>query len=377
MNARTGLVWHETFMWHQQGKYSGLMPADFPVQPGQHYETPESKRRIKNLLDACGMTRNLAHIEPRPATDAELERVHTPAYLAQLARDNALPEASAGFDAPFSRGSFDLARLAAGGAIEAVDRILADALDNAYLLARPVGHHAQSGIGKGFCLVNNASIAAAHALASGLDRVAFVDVDVHHGNGAEEIFWQDPRVLTISIHQERWFPPDSGDVTAVGEGPGRGFNINIPLPAGCGFGAYRAAMEEIILPALDIHRPQMLFVPFGFDAGAQDPLGRMILGSNHFRYIAAQLRRAAQRHCGGRMLVTHEGGYNESTTPFMALAMLEAVSGIESGVTDPYGAIMDGMPGHDLLMHQRAALDQAKAPLELLRSVIGQSAGAA
>lgn len=371
MNARTGLVWHETFMWHSQGKFSGLFPAIFPVQPGHHYETPESKRRIKNLFDASGFTSQLAQVDPRPATDAELERVHTAKYLAQLARDNELPEASAGFDAPFTRGSFDLARLAAGGAIEAVNRILSGDLDSAYMLARPVGHHAESAIGKGFCLVNNCAIAAAHALASGLERVAMIDVDVHHGNGAEEIFWRDPRVLTISVHQDRWFPPDTGDVADVGEGDGRGFNLNIPLPAGSGFGAYRAALDEVILPALDAFKPQMLFIPFGFDAGAQDPLGRMILGSNHFRHIAAALKDVAARHAGGRIMVTHEGGYNEATTPFMALAAIEAISGLSSGVIDPYGEIMDGMPGHPILAHQREAVDAAKANLELLRSVAG------
>lgn len=367
MGARTGLVWHETFMWHQQGKYSGLMPAQFPVQPGEHYETPDSKRRIKNLFDACGLTQKLTPIEPRLATDEELTRVHSSEYIAQLTCDNALPEASAGFDAPYSRGGFDLARLAAGGAIEAAQHILTARVDNAYLLARPVGHHAETGMGKGFCLLNNAAIAAANCLASGLKRIAFVDVDVHHGNGAEEIFWRDPRVLTISVHQDRWFPPNSGDVDAIGEGDGKGYNLNIPLPAGSGFGAYRAVIDEIIIPALDAFQPQMLFVPFGFDAGAQDPLGRMILGSNHFRYIAAQLKHAAQKHCGGKMLVTHEGGYNEATIPFMALAMMEAISGVNTGVVDPYGEIMDNMPGHDILDHQRAAVDRAKKNLALLQ----------
>lgn len=371
MTARTGFVWHETFMWHSQGRYSGLIPAGFPVQPGHHYETPESKRRIKNLFDASGFTPRLLSIAPRPATDAELERVHKPEYLAQLARDNELPEASAGFDAPFVRGSFDLARLASGGAIEAVDRILSGEIDNAYLLARPVGHHAESGIGKGFCLLNNAAVAAAHALANGIERIAFVDVDVHHGNGAEEIFWRDPRVLTISVHQERWFPPDTGDVGDIGEGDGRGFNLNIPLPAGSGFGAYKAALDDVIVPALDIYRPQLLFLPFGFDAGAQDPLGRMILGSNHFRHIATALKAVAERHCNGRVMVTHEGGYNEATAPFFALAMVEAISGLESGVVDPYGAIMDSMPGHDLLAHQREAVDAAKANLQILRQAVG------
>lgn len=375
--TRTGLVWHELFMWHSQGKFSGLLPAVFPIQPGSHYETAEGKRRIKNLLDATGMTRKLVPVDPRPATDAELERVHGAAYLRQLAADNELPEASAGFDAPFSRGSFDIARLASGGAIAAVDQILAGEIDNAYLLARPVGHHAESTIGKGFCLVNNAAVAAAHALANGIERVAFVDVDVHHGNGAEEIFWNNPKVLTISVHQDKWFPPDTGGVEAVGEGAGKGFNLNIPLPAGSGFGAYKAVVDEVILPALDAYRPQMLFVPFGFDAGAQDPLGRMILGSSHFRYIAEALKGAAIRHCDGRMLVTHEGGYNEATTPFMALAMIEAISGADSGVSDPYGEIMDGMHGHDLLSHQREAIDLARVNLAgLAEAVAGLSVAA-
>lgn len=376
MGKKTGLIWHETFMWHMQGKFSGLLPAVFPLQPGQHVEGPEGKRRIKNLLDAIGLTPQLTHVEPRLATDEELLRAHLPGYIEQLQRDNELAEASAGFDAPFSRGSFDIARLAAGGAIKAVDAILAGELDNAYLLARPIGHHAESGLGKGFCLINNGAIAAHHALASGkVERVAFVDLDVHHGNGAEDIFWDDPRVLTISLHQERWFPPDSGDVGDVGEGPGEGFNINVPLPAGCGFGAYRKAFEQIVLPALDAFRPQMLFVPFGYDAGAQDPLGRMILGSSHFRFMAELLVAAAERHCGGRMLVTHEGGYNESTTPFMALAVIEAISGIASGVADPYGEIMDHMHGHALLPHQQAAIDAAaRHGLEKLRAALAVSA---
>lgn len=374
MNSRTGLIWHELFMWHRQGNYSGLMPANYPVQPGTHYETAEGKRRIKNLLDASGMIADLAPVKVRPATDEELHRVHTPRYIAQLERDNKEAEAMAGFDAPYSRGSFDIARLAGGGVIEAIDAIHSGELDRAYLLGRPVGHHAESDEGKGFCLINNAAVGAGHALAKGFHRIAFVDVDVHHGNGAEEIFYEDPRVLTISIHQDRWFPPDTGDVADTGKGAGAGYNLNIPLPGGCGFGAYRKAFDEVIVPALDAFEPDLIVVPFGVDAGAQDPLGRMILGSNHFRWMAETLRAAAERHCGGRMLVTHEGGYNEATSPFMALAVIEAISGVSSGIVDPYGAIMDGMAGHDLLPHQAAAIDAAAAKLTPLREAIGATA---
>src|SRR4029077_14661744 len=129
----------------------------------------------------------------------------------------------------------------------------------------------------GFCVLANPSIAAAHALsAHGVDRVAIVDVDVHHGDGAETIWWHDPRVLTISVHQAGWFPPDSGAMTSRGGRSGFGTNINIPLPPGSGIGAYLATMDRVILPALRRFRPQMLVVPCGFDAAAQDPLGRMM-----------------------------------------------------------------------------------------------------
>ena len=361
MARRSGLVWHETLMWHNVGVFSGLFPAGMPVQPGQHFETPEGKRRIKNLLDAVDFTDRLSRIDVRDATDDELARVHDVEYIARMVRDDREPTGSAGFDAPFTRGSVAIARRAAGGAIAAAEAVLRGDVDNAYALIRPSGHHAERAEGKGICIFNNAAVAAAHVLAtSDISRVAFVDVDVHHGNGAENIFWRDPRVLTISLHQDRWFPPASGMVEHNGEGAGKHFNLNVPLPAGCGFGAYRTAFEQVVMPALDLYRPQMIFAPFGFDGGAQDPMGRMILSSNSFRYMAEQLVGAAERHASERLVLTHEGGYNESTVPFMALAVLEAISGLSSGVEDPYAVIMDTMHGHDLLPHQEAAIARSR-----------------
>jgi acetoin utilization deacetylase AcuC-like enzyme len=344
-------------MWHHVGAFAGLFPAGFPVQPGQHFETPEGKRRIKNLLDAIDFTDHLIQVAARDATDDELARVHDRDYIASMVRADQEPTGSAGFDAPFTRGSVAIARRAAGGAIAAAEAVLSGTVDNAYALLRPSGHHAERAEGKGICIFNNAAVAAAHVLAtSDVSRIAFVDVDVHHGNGAEEIFWRDPRVLTISLHQDRWFPPASGMVERNGEGAGEHFNINVPLPAGCGFGAYRTAFEQVVMPALGLYRPQMIFAPFGFDGGAQDPMGRMILSSNSFRYMADQLVGAADRYASGRLVLTHEGGYNESTVPFMALAVFEAISGLSSGVEDPYAVIMDNMHGHDLLPHQEAVV---------------------
>lgn len=371
---RTGLVWHERYMWHEQGLYSGLMPMGYPVQLGRHHEHPETKRRLKNLLDACEFTPTLVNVPARAATREELLTVHTPGYLDRLDALDAGHGGNAGFDAPFTPGSVAIARLAAGGCLEALDAVLDGRVDNVYCLVRPIGHHAEPDSGKGFCLYSNAALVARRALARGLKRVALVDIDVHHGNGAERAFWQDPDVLTVSLHQSHWFPPDSGDTAAVGEGPGHGFNLNVPLPAGSGFGAYQAAFEQVVLPALEQFKPELVLMPAGYDAGAQDPLGRMILSSNHFRWITEQLLAVADRHAGGRFIATHEGGYNESTVPFMGLAVIEAMAGRASGVVDPYGAIFDAMEGHALLPHQQAAVDAAAANLALLEAGLARGA---
>jgi acetoin utilization deacetylase AcuC-like enzyme len=360
MQRRTGLVWHERFMWHDLGRYAGLMPAGYPVQPGLPFENWEAKRRLKNLLDASELTRKLVSIEPRLATRTELLRVHTPGYLDRLVALNEQDAGLAGMDAPLTRGSWDIASLAAGGCLAAVDAILARHIDNAYALVRPIGHHAEPDGGKGFCLLSNPSLAAAHALqAHGLERIAIVDLDVHHGNGAQKAFWRDPRVLTISLHQERWFPPDSGDREERGEGDGFGTNLNIPLPAGCGWGAYQAAFERVVLPALRRFQPKFIVVPCGYDAGAQDPLGRMILHSGAYRAMVTSLLEIAAETAGGRLLVTQEGGYNEWSVPFMGLAVFEALSGERSGVSDPLGEIFASMHGHALIPHQELAIDAA------------------
>jgi acetoin utilization deacetylase AcuC-like enzyme len=360
MVRRTGLVWHELFMWSEQGRYAGVMPADYPIQPGQHHENPQTKRRLKNLLDVCGMTDQLIAIPPRPAARVELERVHTREYLDKLDLMNEELAGIVGIDASVTKGGVDIAKLAAGGCIAAVDAIMKGSLDNAYALVRPIGHHAEPNEGKGFCVLANPSLAAAHALAvHKLERVAIVDIDVHHGNGAETTFWTDSRVLTISVHQARWFPPGRGDITERGAGAGYGTNINVPLPAGSGIGAYKATMAQVILPALDRFQPNFLIVPCGFDAAAQDPLGRMMLDSEAYRHLPSEFVGAAATLCNGRLLTTHEGGYNETMVPFLGLAVIEAMSGIETGVVDPYRDFFANAPGQELLPHQAAVISAA------------------
>ncbi|MGZ0703084.1 class II histone deacetylase [Pseudomonas piscis] len=360
----TALVWHELYMWHSTGNHAGLFAPGLQIQPGLHFENPESKRRLKNLLDISGITEQLLLVKPKAATDEQLLRVHGADYLQALQRLSDQQGGDAGDNTPFGSGSFEIARLSAGGVIDAVERVLRGDARNAYALVRPPGHHAEADRGRGFCLLANAALAAHEALAvHELQRIAVVDWDVHHGNGTQSIFWSDPRVLTISLHQDGNYPQDSGTVEEQGAGAGLGFNINIPLPPGAGEDAYLHAFDEIVLPALAAHRPELILVPCGFDAGAHDPLGRMLLHSEAYRKLTARLMRAAEQLCGGRLVLCHEGGYEANSVPYFGLAVIETLSGLHSGIVDPHLSAMRALPGQALAEHQRQWIAQLKASL--------------
>lgn len=360
---KTGLVWNERYMWHDTGNAAGIMPAGFGVEPYQHAENPDTKRRLKNLLDASGLTQQLVNIDDRPATDEEILSVHTPDYLSKL---TALNETGgdAGVFTPMGKGSLDIARLAAGGVISLMDAILDGVVDNGYALVRPPGHHALPEEGMGFCLLANGAIAGKHALERrGLKRIAFVDWDVHHGNGTEAAFISDPRALTISIHQDRCFPPDTGAMETIGEGPGRGFNLNLPMPPGTGVGAYLKLFQEVVIPALRAYQPDFIIVPCGFDAGAYDPLGRQMMTSGGYAELTSMLLNAADELCNGNLLMCHEGGYNASTVPYHGLAVIETLSGIKSSLDDPFEPLLSGLAGQEVQPHQKAVIEQAKSLL--------------
>lgn len=361
----TGFLYHELYMWHETGNLAGPLPFGNPVQPFQHSEHPETKRRIRNLLDVSGLLQQLTPIEPRPATEQEILRFHTRAHLEKIRAGNEYFGIDAGFFTPMGRGSFEIALLAAGGVIEAVDAVLAGKVKNAYALVRPPGHHALSDLAMGFCLFGNAAIAGFHLLeVKKLKRIAFVDWDVHHGNGTQAAFWEDPRALTISIHQDNCFPPNSGHLSERGAGKGEGFNINIPLPPGSGVGAHEAAFDRIIVPALRKYRPEFIIVPSGFDAGAYDPLGRQMMTSEGYRSLTKKLMDVADEVCGGRLVMCHEGGYSAITVPFFGLAVLEQLSDIRTGVVDPFQEMLGGLGGHALQPHQDAVIRQAEALLK-------------
>lgn len=362
----TGFLSHERYFWHDTRSAGLFLPAGGAIEPDEHPENPRTKRRFRNLLEVSGLLEQLVPLAPRAATEAEIVRFHDAAYVARVRELSAAGGGDAGELTPFGPGSYEIALLSAGGVIAAVDAVFAGRVRNVYALVRPPGHHAERDRGRGFCLFGNVAIAAMHARAThGLSRIAVVDWDVHHGNGTQQAFWSDPSVLTISLHQDRYYPQETGAASEVGEGAGRGFNLNVPLPPGCGAGAYRAAMERVVLPALRAYRPELVIVASGFDGGVTDPLGRMLLHSRSYREMTRDLVKLAEDVSGGRLVLAHEGGYSTGYVPFCGLAVMEELSGITTGVEDPFLSFFEGMAGHDLLSHQESAIDAAAKNLAI------------
>ena len=363
----TGLIWDERCMWHNSGLHFG--PSSRWIEPIKHPENVEGKRRIKNLLDASGLTNKLICPVFKKATEEDILRVHSSDYLKEVTK---VSESGGGNLAKqlattnIGEHGIDIALLAAGGAIAAVKAVMEGTVDNAYALIRPPGHHAKADEALGFCIFANAALAGQYALDEhGLDRIAFVDWDVHHGNGTESIFLGDPRVYTISIHQENCFPPNSGGVDQIGLGDGVGANLNIPLPPGSGEPAYLAAFDRVVKPALERFKPQLIIVPCGFDAGFHDPLGRMMLTSHSFRRLTARIMQIAEAYCDGRLVLTHEGGYSPHTVPFHCLAVIEQLSGIRSKVIDPFSPPLEPESNEPLIDHQELAINRAENILEV------------
>jgi acetoin utilization deacetylase AcuC-like enzyme len=359
---RTGFTWDERFMWWDTRHAGGFLPSGGWIEPDEHVENPRTKRRLKNLLDAAGVTGDLVPLPVREARREELERFHTPEYLDRVKALSDGDGGDAGELTPFAAGGYEIAALAAGSVVEAAVAVHERRVDNAYALTRPPGHHAERDRGRGFCMFGNVAVAAAALRAEhGLARIAVVDWDVHHGNGTQQAFYDDPSVLTISLHQDRYYPHESGSVDERGESEGEGYNINIPLPPGTGVGGYLRAMEQVVLPALRTFQAEFVIVASGLDSGALDPLGRQMLHSDGFREMTRLVREVAEEIAGGRLLVVHEGGYSTAYVPFSGLAVIEELSGIRTSVSDPYLDFLSAMGGMDLQDHQRALIEKIVA----------------
>ncbi|TFJ87018.1 hypothetical protein NSK_001352 [Nannochloropsis salina CCMP1776] len=361
---------------------------------------------------------SLVRVPPRLASVEELTRFHTLEYVGKIQSLSRAQGGEAGDFATFGPGSYEIACLAVGGVLNAIDAVVTgrtetgDKVRNAYCLVRPPGHHAEKDRGMGFCLFNNVALGAMHArVKQGLKRVAIVDYDVHHGNGTQQAFYEDEAVLFISIHQDSNYPARTGYVEENGTGKGEGTTINIPLPPGSGSGAYFEAFDRVILPAVRVRRreddrrdrgrvgrrgreggggtsrggegkrareskampggglrggdkafaPELLLVSSGYDAGYLDPLATMMLSSEHFRTLGQKLNGLAEDVCDGRIVYVHEGGYSDLYVPFCGHAIVEELTKRRTGVRDCMLTDVHQWGYQELQPHQDAVIKKCEA----------------
>jgi acetoin utilization deacetylase AcuC-like enzyme len=291
--VHTGFVTHSACNAHEMGSW--------------HPESPARLAAIHDHLIAVGLLHHLVHLDAPVVAREALMRAHDRGYVEQL--ESRIPKegyVSVDPDTAMNPGTWDAALRAAGAVVEATDHVLRGELENAFCAVRPPGHHARHAHAMGFCFFNNVAVGARHALeVHGLQRVAVIDFDVHHGNGTEEILADDERVLMASFFQHPFYPYSGNQSHAKNM-------VNVPLPAGTRGDMVRQVVDEVWTPALDAFAPEMIFISAGFDAHREDDLGQMGLVEADYAYITKRLMDVADRHAKGRIVSTLEGGYNLS-----------------------------------------------------------------
>jgi acetoin utilization deacetylase AcuC-like enzyme len=323
------------------------------VAPG-HVERPERVLAILEQLERTGLRARLRPLAVREASDAELLAVHDQGLLDAVANAGARGGAWLDPDTYVTPASPGVARRIAGAAVAATEAVLAGDLDAAFLATRPCGHHATPSSAMGFCLYNHVAVAAAAALRAGVERVAIVDWDVHHGNGTQAIFEADPRVLYFSTHASPFYP-GTGAVDEIGSGPGRGTKANVPLAHGTGDPGFVAAYEQVCVPLLERQRPQLVLVSSGWDSHARDPLGTLNVSTAGYTRVARLVLEAAARHGAGTVVVL-EGGYDLHALAWCASSLVELLLGEEPTPDPDATAYTDGPDAARVIAAARRAL---------------------
>ncbi|MFO8010355.1 MAG: histone deacetylase [Dehalococcoidia bacterium] len=325
----TGIVYDPIYLEHDTGSH------------------PENSNRLisaMNLLESSGLIDRLVSLPPRMATENELMAIHTQEHIVNVQACSERGGAWLDGDTFCSKASYKAALYAAGGLLRGVDAIMNVDLNSTFGLVRPPGHHATRARAMGFCLFNNIAIAARYAQREhGIRRIMIVDFDVHHGNGTQEAFYDDPDVLYFSTHLYPFYP-GTGDVDEIGISNGEGATVNVPLPGGCGDEQYRQVYQEVLAPVADRFQPEMIMVSAGYDPHWSDQLAMMQLSITGFAQIIKTIKDLADAHCEGRTLITLEGGYNLEAIAHGVRATFEVLLG-ETEIDDPMGGPRYGGSG--------------------------------
>ena len=357
------VFYDERVLAHDTG--AGLFesgPSELLAAPELHPENAERLRNMLSVLERGPLAESLVWRPGRLATDGEVETVHDPAYVEEVRAACATGGARLTRTTPLAADSWEPIRAAAGTSLAAADAVLGGETRIAFALVRPPGHHAQPAQADGYCFFNSTALAAERARAAGVERVAVVDWDVHHGNGTQACFWDRSDVLTVSLHMAHgpWGPshPQTGAPDEVGQDEGAGFNVNVELPVGSGDQAYADALAEVVAPVVREFRPGLLIGACGQDASCFDPNGRQNVTMAGFRRIGSSIAELADELCEGRLVLVQEGGYARTYAAFCLHATLEGVLGAEEPLLpDPLAYIPDDAArGREALVAARSEL---------------------